>query len=50
MANPQVQQLLEILARAYDRRSWHGTNLRGSIRGLDPDGAARRPTPGRHNI
>lgn len=50
MTNPQVDQLLAILARAYDRRSWHGTNLRGSIRGLDPAVAARRPAPGRHNI
>jgi hypothetical protein len=50
MANPRVQQLLEILARAYDRKSWHGTNLRGSIRGLDPVVASRRPAPGRHNI
>ena len=50
MTNPRVQQLLAILARAYDRRSWHGTNLRGSIRGLDPATAARRPGRGRHNI
>jgi DinB superfamily len=50
MTNPRVQQLLAILARAYDRRSWHGTNLRGSVRGLDPATAARRPAPGRHNI
>ena len=50
MANPRVQQLLAIIARAYDRRSWHGTNLRGSIRGLDPATAGRRPGPGRHNI
>ena len=42
--------LLRILAEAYDRRSWHGTNLRGSIRGLTPDAAAWRPAPGRHNI
>jgi hypothetical protein len=50
MAGPRVAQLLEILARAYDRRSWHGTNLRGSIRGLDAAIASRRPAPGRHNI
>jgi uncharacterized damage-inducible protein DinB len=50
MANPQVEQLLEIIARAYDHRSWHGTNLRGSIRGLDPSIAATRPARGRHNI
>lgn len=50
MTNPRVVQLLDILARAYDRKSWHGTNLRGSIRGLDPAMASRRPAPGRHNI
>lgn len=50
MPNPRVQQLLEILARAYDRHSWHGTNLRGSIRGLTPAIAAHRPGPKRHNI
>jgi DinB superfamily len=50
MANARVEQLLEIVARAYDRRSWHGTNLRGSIRGVDHALAARRPRAGRHNI
>jgi hypothetical protein len=35
---------------AYDKRSWHGTNLRGSIRGLTPERAAWRPQTGRHNI
>jgi hypothetical protein len=42
--------LLSILDQAYDRRSWHGTNLRGSIRGLSPAQAAWRPAAGRHNI
>ena len=45
-----VEQLLSIIDQAYDHRSWHGTNLRGSIRGLSPKQAARRPRPGRHNI
>jgi hypothetical protein len=42
--------LLRALDEAFDRRSWHGTNLRGSIRGLTPEAAAWRPAPGRHNI
>lgn len=42
--------LLAILDQAYNRRSWHGTNLRGSIRGLSAERAARRPAPARHNI
>ena len=45
-----VAQLLAIVDQAYDHRSWHGTNLRGSIRGLSPADARWRPAPGRHNI
>ena len=41
---------IDMLDRAYNRRSWHGTNLRGSLRGLTCKDAARRPAPGRHNI
>jgi hypothetical protein len=46
----EIAQLLAIVDQAYDRRSWHGTNLRGSIRGLSAERAASRPAPGRHNI
>ena len=42
--------LLAQLDEAFDRQSWHGTNLKGSIRGLTPAQAAWRPRPGRHNI
>ena len=42
--------LLRQLRQAFDERSWHGTNLYGSIRGLRPDIAAWRPNPDRHNI
>jgi uncharacterized damage-inducible protein DinB len=45
-----VQQLLAIIDRAYDMTSWHGTNLRGSIRGVSAAGAAWRPARNRHNI
>jgi len=45
-----VGSLLEQLDEAYDRQSWHGTNLRGSLRGLSVDEALWRPVPGRHNI
>jgi hypothetical protein len=48
--DPVVAQLLSILDRAYDRRSWHGTNLRGSLRGLSAEDASWRPAPKRHNI
>lgn len=42
--------LLRQLDEAFDRRSWHGTNLSGSIRGLDAARAAWRPGRNRHNI
>ena len=48
--SPETRQLVAILDRAYDRKSWHGTNLRGSIRGLSPREAAWRPGQSRHNI
>src|SRR5690349_7544513 len=48
--SPQIQQLLTIVDQAYDRKSWHGTNLRGSIRGLTEVQSAWRPARGRHNI
>jgi hypothetical protein len=47
---PDSRWVLEIIDRAYDRRSWHGTNLRGSIRGLTAAEAAWRPARGRHNV
>ena len=46
----EIRQLLSIIDAAYDRRSWHGTNLRGSIRGVSARRAAWRPAPDRHNI
>jgi hypothetical protein len=45
-----LKPLLTIIDAAYDRKSWHGTNLRGSIRGLSVRQAAWRPSPKRHNI
>ena len=45
-----VDVLLAQIDQAYNTHSWHGTNLRGSIRGLTAEDAARRAQPGRHNI
>jgi uncharacterized damage-inducible protein DinB len=45
-----IDLLLSAMDEAYDRRSWHGTNLRGSIRGLSLAQVSWRPAPGRHNI
>jgi uncharacterized damage-inducible protein DinB len=46
----EVARMLAALDQAYNRKSWHGTNLRGSIRGLSARQASRRPGRGRHNI
>ena len=45
-----IDPILSQLDEAYDRRSWHGTNLRGSIRRVTAAHAAWRPARGRHNI
>lgn len=45
-----IELWLSLLDEAFDKRAWHGTNLRGSIRGLDAATAAWRPGPGRHNV
>jgi len=45
-----VGSLLAQIDEAYDVRSWHGTNLRGSLRGLSPKVASFRPGRERHNI
>lgn len=47
---PEIELLLRLLDEAYSRKAWHGANLRGALRGLDPRVAAWRPAPGRHNI
>jgi hypothetical protein len=46
----ELKQALAALDEAFDRKAWHGTNLRGSVRGLDARDAAWRPGRGRHNI
>lgn len=50
MSQNQVSLLLDVIDQAFDHRAWHGTNLRGSIRGLSAKDAAWRPTTNRHNI
>ena len=47
---PRIAALLRLIDQAYDRKSWHGTNLRGSLRGLGAEEAAWRPAADRHNI
>ena len=49
-SSPEVQLLLRCLEEGYAKKAWHGTNLRGSIRGLSVNDAAWRPGKNRHNI
>jgi len=49
-ADPRIELLLEVMDQAFDRRGWHGTTLRGSLRGVTPAEALWRPARGRHNI
>lgn len=48
--SPEAALLLQILDEGYERKTWHGPNLKGSLRGITARQAAWRPGPGRHNI
>ena len=48
--NTEIGLLLAVIDDAYSGKSWQGSNLKGSIRGLEPEDAAWRPGPDRHNI
>lgn len=42
--------LLANLDEAYQKKAWHGTNLRGSLRGVTAEEALWRPGAKRHNV
>src|SRR6202050_5310727 len=46
----EIELMLQLLSEAYEKKTWHGPNLKQSIRGVSARGAAWRPAPGRHNI
>ena len=46
----RIALLLESLDRGYNLTSWHGPNLRGALKGVRADLAAKRPGLDRHNI
>ena len=50
MADPLVAAALELIDEAFEKKAWHGPNLRGTIRGLTAAEAAWRPGPGRHSV
>ena len=45
-----IALLLQLLDEGFDKKAWHGPNLRGGLRRVDAAMAAFRPQPGRHNI
>jgi uncharacterized damage-inducible protein DinB len=47
--DPVTSLIVRNLDEAYNKRAWHGTNLRGSLRGMSGEEAAWRPARGRHN-
>ncbi|HKI35208.1 MAG TPA: DinB family protein [Gemmataceae bacterium] len=49
MTSP-IDLLLALIDQGFDHKSWHGPNLRGSVRGVEAAVAARRPAEGRHCI
>jgi uncharacterized damage-inducible protein DinB len=48
--NSELVLLVRVLDEAYDKKAWHGPNLKGTIRRLDAEQAAWRPKPERHSI
>ena len=44
------QLILALLEEGYSTKTWHGPNLRQSLKGVTAEQAAWRPAPGRHNI
>jgi len=42
--------VLALLDEAYEKKTWHGPNLRQSLKGVTARQAAWRPGPNRHNI
>ena len=45
-----VRLLLALLDEGFDKKAWHGPNLRGGVRRVDSVTAAWRPSPERKNI
>jgi hypothetical protein len=45
-----AELILALLDEGYEKKTWHGPNLKQSIKGITARQAAWRPAPGRHNI
>jgi len=48
--HPRTESLLFLLQQGWGPRAWHGTALKGAVRGVTAKEALWRPGPGRHNI
>ena len=46
----ELSLLLRILDEGYEKKAWHGPNLKGSLRGVTVQQAVWRPGPERHSI
>jgi uncharacterized damage-inducible protein DinB len=46
----ELALLLALLDQSYDKKAWHGPNLRGSVRRVSAEQAAWRPGAGRRSI
>jgi hypothetical protein len=47
---PEMAILVRLVDEGYDKKAWHGPNLKGSIRGLLVEQATWRPEADRHCI
>jgi hypothetical protein len=47
---PEIELLLRIIDEGYNKKAWHGPNLRGAIKRVEFEQAAWRPTPQRRNV
>ena len=45
-----ISEYVFLIDQSFSKKAWHGTNLRGSVRGLSARQASWRPGPKRHNI
>src|SRR6266446_6027379 len=48
--HPEIRLLVSLIDQAYEKKAWHGPNLKGSLRGLTAAEAAWRPQPQRRSI
>lgn len=46
----ELETLIRMVSQGFDRKSWHGPNLMGTLRGVAATTAAWRVAPERHNI